>query len=91
LTPAPAGPFCPAETSKLPSFLSRIDTMTTPSPYLDRREAARYLKISLAQLSKQHADGTGPTRIEVAGRVLYDINDLDAWMQAHKKELSKCV
>lgn len=60
------------------------------SPYLDRRQAADFLNISVASLDKLKADGEGPTFIKIRQRVLYDPADLTAWMNAQKQEPTPC-
>jgi predicted DNA-binding transcriptional regulator AlpA len=55
------------------------------SPYLDRRQAAAFMNISVASLDKLRAEGQGPKAIKIKQRVLFDQADLTAWMDAQKE------
>lgn len=50
-----------------------------PPRLLRTQEAARYLGISLRTLEKHRTYGTGPTYRKIGGRVLYAVEDLQAW------------
>ena len=50
-----------------------------PPRMLRTQEAARFLGISLRTLEKHRTYGTGPTYRKIGGRVLYTVEDLQAW------------
>ena len=50
-----------------------------PPRLLRTQEAARFLGISIRTLEKHRTYGTGPTYRKVGGRVLYAVEDLQAW------------
>lgn len=52
-----------------------------PPRYLRTKEAARFLGISQRTLEKHRTYGTGPTYRKVGGRVLYSVEDLQAWTE----------
>ncbi|MCQ8279981.1 helix-turn-helix domain-containing protein [Acetobacteraceae bacterium KSS8] len=49
--------------------------------YLRTHEAARLLGISPRTLEKYRCHGSGPTFRKLGGRVVYAIDDLDAWAE----------
>jgi excisionase family DNA binding protein len=48
------------------------------------KEAASYLRLSASTLNRLRVSGGGPKYYKLAGRVLYDIADLDAWIDERK-------
>lgn len=50
-----------------------------PPRYLRTPEAARFLSLSGRTLEKHRTYGTGPTYRKLGGRVVYSIEDLQAW------------
>jgi predicted DNA-binding transcriptional regulator AlpA len=50
-----------------------------PPRFLCTKEAARFLGISQRTLEKHRTYGTGPTYRKIGGRVLYAVEDLQAW------------
>ncbi|WP_295813525.1 helix-turn-helix domain-containing protein [uncultured Nitratireductor sp.] len=50
-----------------------------PPRFLRTKEAARFLGISLRTLEKHRTYGTGPLYRKIGGRVVYAVDDLDAW------------
>lgn len=50
-----------------------------PPRLLRTQEAARFLGISLRTLEKHRTYGTGPTYRKIGGRVVYAVDDLQAW------------
>ena len=57
-----------------------IDPKTgLPPRFLRTPDAARFLGISLRTLEKHRTYGTGPTYRKIGGRVLYAVEDLQAW------------
>ncbi|QOZ69154.1 helix-turn-helix domain-containing protein [Bradyrhizobium arachidis] len=56
------------------------------SNYLNTREAARHVRLSTATLERLRVKGGGPTYINpVPDRVVYRVDDLDAWMQSRRR------
>ncbi|AYV48242.1 DNA-binding protein [Caulobacter flavus] len=51
----------------------------TPLRFLRTQDAARYLGLSFRTLEKHRTYGTGPAFRKLGGRVVYAIDDLDAW------------
>jgi hypothetical protein len=51
----------------------------TGSRYVRTQEAARLLDLSARTLEKYRCHGTGPTFRKLGGRVVYLIDDLEAW------------
>ncbi len=47
--------------------------------YVRTHEAARLLGISARTLEKYRCHGTGPTFRKLGGRVVYAVDDLEAW------------
>ena len=52
---------------------------TAPARFLRTPEAARILSISPRTLEKYRCQGNGPTFRKLGGRVVYAIDDLEAW------------
>ena len=50
-----------------------------PPRLLRTKEAARFLGISIRTLEKHRTYGTGPTYRKLGGRVVYSVDDLQAW------------
>lgn len=50
-----------------------------PPRYLRTPEAARFLSLSGRTLEKHRTYGTGPAYHKLGGRVVYSIEDLQAW------------
>jgi len=50
-----------------------------PPRYLRTPEAARFLGLSPRTLEKHRTYGTGPRYLKLGGRVVYAIEDLQAW------------
>jgi hypothetical protein len=51
------------------------------TPFLRVQEAARFLKVSHKTLERHRSYGTGPKYYKVGARVLYDVEDLIAWVR----------
>ena len=51
-----------------------------PPRYLRTPEAARFLSLSGRTLEKHRCYGTGPRYSKVGGRVVYRVDDLQAWV-----------
>jgi predicted DNA-binding transcriptional regulator AlpA len=55
---------------------ARLDT---PPRYLRTSEAARFLGLSGRTLEKHRTYGTGPVYRKLGGRIVYALEDLQAW------------
>jgi hypothetical protein len=63
----------------------RVPSENPPSQcYLNREEAVCYLVIGYSTLVNMDRQGQGPVAIKFNGRVLYDIADLDRFMQGFR-------
>lgn len=56
-----------------------------PKKYLTTREAASYTGVPESTLRKFRYEGRGPIYCKPAGRALYDIRDLDAFMESGRR------
>jgi predicted DNA-binding transcriptional regulator AlpA len=52
---------------------------------VNTKGAARHTGLSASHLNQLRVYGNGPTFIKLGARVLYDVSDLDAWLDAHKR------
>ena len=52
-----------------------------PPRYLRTPEAARFLSLSGRTLEKHRCYGTGPRYSKIGGRVVYRLEDLQAWAE----------
>jgi len=57
----------------------RPDLANLPPRYLRTKEAAAFLSLSARTLEKHRTYGTGPAYHKLGGRVVYSIEDLQAW------------
>jgi predicted DNA-binding transcriptional regulator AlpA len=57
----------------------------TPPRYLRTPEAARFVGLSIRTLEKHRTYGTGPRYSKLGGRVVYRIEDLQAWVELGAK------
>ena len=48
-------------------------------------EAATYLSLSASTLNRLRVSGGGPRYAKLAGKVLYDMQDLDQWIEDSKR------
>lgn len=63
--------------------------MTETRPrYLDTKEAAAYLGLSPKTLVKMRVTGGGPRYAKVGRRVIYDVADLDSWIEKRKRRFT---
>jgi predicted DNA-binding transcriptional regulator AlpA len=58
---------------------------TLPHRYLRTPEAARFLGLSGRTLEKHRTYGTGPKYSKIGGRVVYALEDLQAWVSRGEK------
>jgi predicted DNA-binding transcriptional regulator AlpA len=56
-----------------------------PPRYLRTPEAARFVGLSIRTLEKHRIYGTGPRYSKLGGRVVYRIEDLQAWVDGAVK------
>ena len=52
---------------------------TIPPRFLRTKEAAEFLSLSARTLEKHRTYGTGPAYRKLGGRVVYAVDDLEAW------------
>lgn len=57
-----------------------------PPRYLRTPEAARFLGLSGRTLEKHRTYGTGPRYSKLGGRVVYRVDDLQAWVNRGSKQ-----
>ena len=58
----------------------RPDAVPLPPRYLRTKEAAVFLSLSPRTLEKHRTYGTGPAYRKLGGRVVYSVEDLQAWV-----------
>jgi predicted DNA-binding transcriptional regulator AlpA len=56
-------------------------TAALPPRYLRTKEAAHFLSLSARTLEKHRTYGTGPSYRKLGGRVVYAVDDLQAWAE----------
>ena len=54
-------------------------TCQPPMTYLDAHQAAEFLRLSPRTLEKQRVVGGGPQFMKLGRRVIYRLEDLEAW------------
>ncbi|MER9316319.1 helix-turn-helix domain-containing protein [Mesorhizobium sp. M0659] len=59
----------------------RPDLAVLPPRFLRTKEAAHFLSLSSRTLEKHRTYGTGPAYRKLGGRVVYAIDDLQAWAE----------
>lgn len=57
----------------------KSDLATLPPRFLRTKEAAEFLSLSARTLEKHRTYGTGPSYRKLGGRVVYAIDELQAW------------
>jgi len=62
-----------------------LPAATIPQRYLRTPEAARFLGLSGRTLEKHRTYGTGPRYSKIGGRVVYRVEDLQAWVDRGTK------
>jgi excisionase family DNA binding protein len=50
------------------------------------KEAADYVRLTKSTLDQWRTAGKGPRFIKAGRKVLYDVADLDRWLEAHKQK-----
>jgi excisionase family DNA binding protein len=48
-------------------------------------EAASYLSLSASTLNRLRVNGGGPRYAKLGGKILYDLRDLDQWIEDSKR------
>jgi predicted DNA-binding transcriptional regulator AlpA len=48
-------------------------------------EAAKYLRMAPQTLAKMRCEGTSPPFIKVGRRVLYDLAEIDSWLDQRRR------
>jgi predicted DNA-binding transcriptional regulator AlpA len=56
-----------------------------PQRYLRTPEASRFVGLSIRTLEKHRIYGTGPRYSKLGGRVVYRVEDLQAWVESGTK------
>ena len=56
--------------------------------YLDTKAAAAHVGLSPGKLNRMRVEGCGPRYAKKGRRVLYDVHDLDAWIEAHERRFT---
>ena len=56
-----------------------------PPRYLRTPEAARFVGLSIRTLEKHRIYGTGPRYAKLGGRIVYSLDDLQAWVASAVK------
>ena len=56
-----------------------------PPRYLRTQEAARFLGLAPRTMEKHRTYGTGPRYSKLGGRVVYQVDDLQAWVASGSK------
>jgi predicted DNA-binding transcriptional regulator AlpA len=56
-----------------------------PPRYLRTPEAARFVGLSIRTLEKHRTYGTGPRYSKLGGRIVYWLDDLQAWVELGAK------
>ncbi len=67
---------------------SNDDRRYPDGPFLTTREAARYLKLKPNTLEKMRVYGGGPVYRKHGRHVRYHIDDLTAWSDMRKKDMT---
>ncbi|KAB2756652.1 helix-turn-helix transcriptional regulator [Brucella anthropi] len=57
----------------------RPDLAALPPRFLRTKEAAEFLSLSARTMEKHRTYGTGPSYRKLGGRVVYAVDDLEAW------------
>ena len=57
----------------------RPDLTILPPRFLRTKEAGEFLSLSARTLEKHRTYGTGPAYRKLGGRVVYAVDDLEAW------------
>ena len=61
------------------------EPVVLPPRFLRTKEAAEFLSLSARTLEKHRTYGTGPAYRKLGGRVVYAIDELDAWVELGRR------
>ena len=61
------------------------EPVVLPPRFLRTKEAAEFLSLSARTLEKHRTYGTGPAYRKLGGRVVYAVDDLQAWVTRGEK------
>jgi hypothetical protein len=53
---------------------------------LTTRQTAEFLNTTTGELANLRHHGRGPTYIKISRKILYDMEDLELWLERHKVE-----
>ena len=62
------------------------EPVVLPPRFLRTKEAATFLSLSARTLEKHRTYGTGPAYRKLGGRVVYSVDDLQAWAERGVKQ-----
>ena len=62
--------------------------MADSGRYVDTKAAADYVGLSPSTLNRMRVTGDGPRYSKVGRRVVYDLRDLDSWIEARKRRFT---
>jgi predicted DNA-binding transcriptional regulator AlpA len=62
-----------------------MDSIAYQKLHLRTRQAAEYLSLSASVMEKMRVRGDGPPYAKLGRMVIYNIGDLDAWVNASKR------
>jgi hypothetical protein len=57
---------------------------TRASKWLSTSDAADYCSVGKSTLEKLRLSGGGPQFVKLGARVIYEVADLDAWLNRHR-------
>ncbi|GAB6051193.1 hypothetical protein JCM17960_00130 [Magnetospira thiophila] len=60
----------------------------TDTRYLNTKQAAAYVGLSICTLNRMRVTGEGPRYAKAGRRVVYDRLDLEAWIDDHKRNFT---
>ena len=67
----------------------KVRVRRKPPELLRTAEAAEHCGISESTFEKLRCYGGGPTYIKIGRRVVYELRELDRWIDSHKRSSTK--
>ena len=62
-----------------------LPILAVPKRYMNEQEASRYLGgLSVHSLRQWRSKATGPDYLRIGARVVYDVKDLDLWVEKYR-------
>jgi len=61
-----------------------VPILSIPRAWLDEKEAAGYLRLSVFSLRAWRSRDEGPPFYRVGNRVVYKLGEIDRWMEKHR-------